>query len=1055
MKTIAGSVVSRVVAMVIVIAMACPYAYAIGIGKVTYIEGRVDVAGQGSSIATPLREGDPISAGDAIRTKSNSKAEVTFNDKSMLRLAQNTRIEVKDYVLDTNNKRKTAEIMVDRGRARTIIEKMPGLTEFNISTPNAKGTVHGSDIYTSFQAGSSSMLVAEGQLSIINPTHPGKELIVPAGNSVIVPLDETPKGMRPYMDFEKKLQEQETAVPANIVRSQNATILKGVFTKISGDVRVTSKGSENSRKAALSDVLGEGDTIETGNNGVVEISFENGNGMNLQENTRITIIKLIQDPKTKQYDNRFEASMGKVRARIEKLKETKSTFEIKTPTALCGARGTLMYVQITPGSTKVFFEGGVGYLNSLISSMQSTVDAGQSAYADDSGKVSEPKTLSGEERESWGSGWNAGNGTEGYSSEGGTVGIYLESGDTGMGGSLEIVGSTDTNVNDSIVDVPFVPASAIEVIHDSNFNLTAEILYNGTKVGTMDDSEGGLVGSFWNAEKKADFISAGDFNLPDREKEPFVWTPIDDDVLKSRNPDTGSSVTATGGAFYGIAGGIGTATTADGGILEGISKFMYIDPDGNIGTAGGNLNGEYSDSDDIYILTSTSSGLTGKVLPDGKNIGVTAEGMAGSIWTNADNDENDGGDSSDGLLTISLVNYNADTPVAQTWGIYGGRGTGEFQSAPADGIVWHVSGRNSFGAYYDYDSEADKFKYDNGYWLADISDSVAGNKLSGSFSGRFLTGTKMGTIEGVMLGTFGTYDGKILYQAVSTGEWDGEPLTFSGTWLPEASTVYSKGFDGYSEGDFGLIGATTSPWKDQAKFLAIGEYNIDTETPGGAFIWNNFIESYDIITGDSTTIDGGFFYGLTTGVCNKEEVTGSSVAIYVDPDGIAGYLSSGLNGVYYSDNDVWMAEGVFNAEQIANGFNSKTVEISSEPLTVGYPYGDSESNRVKVSSGSGATYFISGKDWGIYRLDFDSEGNYYDRNGTSRTWSATISGSGPFGSGQSLGVMQGDFYGAAVDEGCWIGTVIGKWGKDEHMGRGYYDREDGGYICPARGYRAD
>jgi len=1033
MKTRTGSIVRRFMAMALVIAMACPYAYAADIGKVTYVEGRVDVTRPGSDMATPLREGDGISIGDAVRAKANSKTEITFNDKSVLRVAQNSKVVVKDYVLDSNNNRKTADIMLERGKARTIISKMADKAEFRISTPNALGTVRGSDVYASYQAGSSSMLVAEGKLFITNPLYPKDEIVVPAGNSVMVPSDETPKGMRPYMDFEKKLQEQETSIPTNVVRSANATMLKGAFTNMSGDVRITSKGSETSRKATINDVLGEGDTIETGKDGIAEISFENGNGMNLKENTRITIIKLIQDPKTGQYENKFESSMGKIRARIEKLKETNSTFEVKTPTAVCGARGTLMYVQVTPGSTRVFFEGGVGYLNSLISSLQSSVDAGQSSYADNKGNISAPTTLSEQERENWGSGWGAGNGTEGYSSSGGTVGIYLEGGNNNALGGLEIIGSTNTGTDNPFVDVPFTPGLPTEeeptpevLVFDSNFNLTADVVHYGEIAGVIDASEGGFVGSFWNEEQKADFISAGSIAA---DSVPFVWT-VNDGILHSNDPITGNSVTADGGAFYGIAGGIGGGV--DSGIMEGLSKFIYIDPNGNVGIAGGKLIGEYSIGTGAYILLSTLSGITGELLDGNKNIGITAEGMADAIWTNSGNDENESEGGTDGFLTISLV--NRDTYEVQNWGIYGGRGAETFQSTPTDGIMWSVGGRNSFGAYYD--SNLEDFDYDIGYWIADItSDSVENNKLSGSFSGRFLTGTKMGIIDGDFLGT---YDGSS-WQGVTAGEWYGDPISFSGAWGQEKGSLYynDNGNLSWAGEDMGLIGAIVSPWKNLANFLAIGEYYLGSETPDGTLIWNTPIESYDVTTGNSTTIDGGFFYGLTAGVWRSEKIEGSALAIYVDPDGIAGFLSGDLGGVYYTDSSRWMAEGIFGAEQISAGFDPESVEILSGELTAYYLIGEFQGGGyMQGLSVSGSTHFISGENWGIYSLYLGDGSNYYEKSEGSRIWSALVSGYGLFGDGCSLGTMSGNVYGVSDigNTGSWSGTVIGTWGEQEYYG---------------------
>lgn len=434
MKTYKSKCIKRFFAVVLSIFISCPYVFAGEVGVITSVEGRVDVLRVNSETAAPLREGEAISVGDAIRTKSNSKAEVTFNDKSILRLAHNSRVEVKDYQLDKNNNRKTANIMLDRGKARTIIAKMPGSADFVISTPNSQGRVKGSDIFAFYQAGNSGMLVAEGKLSVANIAHPESELIVPAGTSVLVPLGELPKGPRQYFELEKKLHEKDTDIPkaVSVPKGEGEVVIKGVISKMSGDVKITKKGDTVARPINLSDILDEGDKIVTGANGSIEIRLDNGNVLNLKPNTELVFIKLTMDIKTGEYENSFYSSMGKIRARIENLKG-KSTFKVRTPTAVSGARGTIMYMDILPSLTTAFFEGGGGYLNNLISGINKILDAGQNASADGQGNVSDPDYTSDADREAYGEGWDPGSGTEGYSAPEGTTGSYLYDDDTGAG----------------------------------------------------------------------------------------------------------------------------------------------------------------------------------------------------------------------------------------------------------------------------------------------------------------------------------------------------------------------------------------------------------------------------------------------------------------------------------------------------------------------------------------------------------------------------------------------------------------------------------------------
>ena len=171
----------RALIAVIAVLFLASCACAAEVGKVTYAEGRVDILSPGSEKGVPATDGTLVNVGDAIRTKSNSKAEVRFYDKTVMRIAANSKVDIVDYQLDANNNRLSAEIKLERGKARTIIAKMKDAAEFKIDTPNAKGSVKGSDVVTFFQAGNSGMMVTEGTLSVFSTSHPKDVISVPAG----------------------------------------------------------------------------------------------------------------------------------------------------------------------------------------------------------------------------------------------------------------------------------------------------------------------------------------------------------------------------------------------------------------------------------------------------------------------------------------------------------------------------------------------------------------------------------------------------------------------------------------------------------------------------------------------------------------------------------------------------------------------------------------------------------------------------------------------------------------------------------------------------------
>ncbi|GEM_PF-1177178 len=1052
----------KIMACILSVLLFIPCAFASEVGKITYVDGRVDVLKAGSELAVPVREGEIISAGDSVRTKSNSKAEVTFKDSSVLRLAQNSRVEVKEYELDKNNKRKTATIKLDRGKARTIIAKMANAADFNILTPNAEGKVRGSDIFTFYQAGSSGILVAEGKLELKNVALPETSLIIPAGNSALVNMAEAPKGPRPYMELERKMHEEDTLVPPSARKFTESTVIKGVVVKLSGKVMLTPKGASVARLANLNDIIGEGDNIQTSESGFIEIKFDNGCGLSLKPNTQVKITRLLMDPKTGEYQNLFESSQGKIKARIENLKG-RSTFEIKTPTAICGARGTFMYLEVTPAKVTVFFEGGNGYINNLISSLEKQIAAGNASYSDDSGNVSDPAPVSEQERESMGSGWDTGTGTEGYSApEGG--GLYLSDNDTGSVNIIDgvtggIEGEDGGLFSDPLFDTntgsdPTETIEVIEATPTSTGEAHAYNLYYGMDNGGFGGAIA-LIGTFWDADDTALFISgasAGD-SFRSEGYEPFIWTG---DVSSGTEAD--SYMTYDGGAFRGIIGGIGGSLVIDEAsvtnMLTGFMKVLFIDASGNAGIAGGDLFGAYSS--DRYLLF----GDIAQTRNFG-NIGVTANELYNSIWYGGGDGYLYGllGDGNyiegyDSLTTLSIV--NRQDYVAQNWGIYGHRfDYGMLVGAISD--VWqaHIGGYDSFGAYsYSYDDGEGNivtdFQHDYGYWIADVDGESKSedDTISATLKGKFLTETKMGIMSGELLGIYeyGRWHG------AGAGEWEGTPLGLSGRWGETGMGIYDND-GGYISGSGetrGLLGYASSPWDGGGRvFVAMGEYYYsdgqpESEQPG-PYIWNVPIQSHNAILDNNTTLDGGALYGFTGGVWNNQRMFGTAAAIYIDEYGTAGYFSGDLSGNYYPRLDMWEAQSISMPLALVMGLELNPVNLTlddaikggslSAVLSGGGAFGG-EVSYINGGGSSGSIYYIGGERWGIYNLMLGSveEGhqNTFDNPNNSKTWMTAIQGEGEFGDeADSKGLLRGSVFGTYYDGGesdrDWVATSIGTW----------------------------
>ena len=745
------------------------------VGRVTYVEGRVDILKQGKTEAAMIKADEPVGVGDFIRTKSDSKAEIVFVDDSVLRIAQNSRVQIKDYQLTKGNDRKSATILIERGKARTTISKAPGKAPFTILTPNAQGVVKGSDIFASYQAGNSGMLVAEGSLSVFNTAHPDQAVLVPSGNSVLVPLEELPKGPRPFMDMEKRMEETETNIPPVLSKRKNMAVLMGTLVDFTGEVNITSKGKSVSHPARPNERLEAGDRIQTGKNGVAEIVFDNGNAMYLKANTDITITKLISDPETQEYENLFEAKVGKIKARIERL-SAKSKFEVRTPTAVCGARGTIMYVGVgETGETQSSFEGGKGFITSLDNNQTEYVGSGEQAGVSADGTVSDSTQLSESEQMSLDEGFDPGSGTEDQS-QGSAEGYLYDSGTgtdaAGTGTDTEgqaneaesaameaTLTEGDPATGEVFIDIPVSEAGTVE--EDSSTGPTHDLLvgnfFTSQVIATVPSlsQNGDLYDltlsfdapSFWTYNPTSATLTGG--KVLSTSDSYHIWT-IGDGNIYSYDSATGTYTTSDGGAYYGIIGGI-TGNISWTNKNESMMAGLFIDPNGWAGT----FTGYFSGTDqEFFSLTGNVDASTRAgsypfdLMPEDLYYNIDQEG---SFTGKGYNDFNTGGSRYVRANLDDGKAMNIDSVKGKDWGIWGARIAGSYMGDNT-ATPWNlqISGL----------TESTVTNRKDGSWLGWFKISEwASNKIGGTMDGIHINVAEGGVLEGGNLrgNTMGCY----------------------------------------------------------------------------------------------------------------------------------------------------------------------------------------------------------------------------------------------------------------------------------------------------------
>ena len=107
------------------------------IGSITAIEGEVWLAHGGDKASYPAILGDSIYLYDHIQTETSSRAQILFEDESLLNLAENTIIQITEHIYSAEENRRSVVIRLRMGRVRGVVGRRftgPG-SRYIISTP--------------------------------------------------------------------------------------------------------------------------------------------------------------------------------------------------------------------------------------------------------------------------------------------------------------------------------------------------------------------------------------------------------------------------------------------------------------------------------------------------------------------------------------------------------------------------------------------------------------------------------------------------------------------------------------------------------------------------------------------------------------------------------------------------------------------------------------------------------------------------------------------------------------------------------------------------------
>ena len=140
------------------------------VGRLTQVEGRVDILRGGQLPAIPVKLNDGVQVGDVIRTKSTSKAQITFIDNSTMTISPESRVGIEAYMFDSSQNKRNAVVQLFQGLAHVAVSKIFKAAEpdFVVKSQTAIMGVRGTDFGVRIYPNSSDVLNFEGLLQVGN-----------------------------------------------------------------------------------------------------------------------------------------------------------------------------------------------------------------------------------------------------------------------------------------------------------------------------------------------------------------------------------------------------------------------------------------------------------------------------------------------------------------------------------------------------------------------------------------------------------------------------------------------------------------------------------------------------------------------------------------------------------------------------------------------------------------------------------------------------------------------------------------------------------------------
>ena len=158
------------------------------IGKIVALKGDLTIVRDNTEIIGEL--GSQIFKADEILTKENAKAQLLFNDNTVITIGKNSVFKVKEYLFDDTNKEYKTNFELLKGSFRTITGKIGKIAphKFKLNSKTSSIGIRGTQILSKMAVVGDRIICVEGEI-IITHIKTGQTIIIKAGEFVDLNVD--------------------------------------------------------------------------------------------------------------------------------------------------------------------------------------------------------------------------------------------------------------------------------------------------------------------------------------------------------------------------------------------------------------------------------------------------------------------------------------------------------------------------------------------------------------------------------------------------------------------------------------------------------------------------------------------------------------------------------------------------------------------------------------------------------------------------------------------------------------------------------------------------